>query len=140
MSSISVRNSFEPVGAASSVPVDEYGIRRVKLATGQATSIGGAFDLLGIKEAFTSLFTNNDSPYDFKPMGAAFGGSRGKSHGKGEKGWAAKASGTNNEFKKYKPDPKNPGKTLFKPNKDSEWKPKKAPEGFWEWWNKKRGK
>ncbi|MGS4345507.1 polymorphic toxin type 33 domain-containing protein [Myroides odoratus] len=71
---------WEKVGAASSVPVEEFGIRRLRIATGQVASVGGAFDVFGLKEVFWSFFSGNDNvPYDFKPMGAAFGGGKGKS-------------------------------------------------------------
>ncbi|WP_353100629.1 hypothetical protein [Myroides odoratus] len=57
----------EKVGAASSVPLVEFGIRRFRMATGQVTSIGGAFDVFGLKEAFWNFFSGNDNvPYDFK--------------------------------------------------------------------------
>ena len=99
---------WEKVGATSSVPLEEFGIRRLKTATGQVTSIGGAFDLFGLKEAFWNFFSGNDNvPYDFK-LGA--GGFRG---GKGERNFAAKASGTNNPYKHLRVDSKIPGNVKY---------------------------
>ncbi|MBB1148918.1 hypothetical protein H4K35_02035 [Myroides sp. NP-2] len=43
---------WEKVGAASDLPLREFGIRRLRMATGQATPIGGAFDIFGLKEFF----------------------------------------------------------------------------------------
>lgn len=66
---------WEKVGATSALPLEEFGIRRLRTATGQVTSIGGAFDVFGLKEAFWNFFSGNDNvPYDFKLGAAAFKG------------------------------------------------------------------
>lgn len=109
ISTTSVENRFwEKVGAASSTLVEEFGIRRVKMATGQVTSVGGAGDVLGWKEVLSTLFTDNNNPYDFKLGAAGFRG------GKGERNYTAKTSGTDNPFKHLKLDPKKPGNVIYK--------------------------
>ncbi|WP_333625477.1 DUF6443 domain-containing protein [Sphingobacterium siyangense] len=59
------------------------------------------------------------------------------SQGKGERRQAGKADGTNNPFKKLKPDPNKPGNVLEKNSHTGKEVSKPAPEGFWEWWNNK---
>lgn len=55
---------------------------------------------------------------------------------KGERNRAGKASGTDNPFKKLKPDPNRAGNVILK-DANGKTVSKKAPEGFWEYWNKK---
>jgi hypothetical protein len=56
--------------------------------------------------------------------------------GLGERGKTAKPSGTDNPFKKMKPDPDDPGRVKYKDeNGKTKWKPK--PPGFDDWWQKK---
>jgi len=59
------------------------------------------------------------------------------SKSRGERNQAARPDGTNNPFKKLKPDPDKPGNVLEKNNHTGKTTSKKAPEGFWEWWNNK---
>ena len=56
---------------------------------------------------------------------------------KGERGKAGKASGTDNPFKKLKPDPNKDGNVLVK-DANGKTVSKKAPDGFKEYWEKKR--
>jgi RHS repeat-associated protein len=55
--------------------------------------------------------------------------------GKGERGQAGGAGGTNNPFKKLKPDPKKPGNVLETNSQTGKTVSKPAPDGFKEWWN-----
>lgn len=55
---------------------------------------------------------------------------------KGERNQAGSAGGTNNPFKKMKPDPNRPGNVLEKDSNGTT-RSKVAPEGFKEWWNVK---
>jgi len=55
----------------------------------------------------------------------------------GERGRTGSASGTNNEFKHYKPDPNRPGNVLDSGGQSGKPRSKPAPGGFGEWWNKK---
>lgn len=57
------------------------------------------------------------------------------SKGKGERRQAGKADGTNNPFKKLKPDPDN---VLEKDSHSGKYKSKVASKGFFDWWNSKR--
>lgn len=49
---------WERVGAVSDLPLEEFGVRRLKMATGQVTSVGGAFDIFGFKELFFGELAN----------------------------------------------------------------------------------
>jgi hypothetical protein len=51
---------------------------------------------------------------------------------------AGSASGTDNPFKKLKPDPSKPGNVIIK-DANGKTISKKAPEGFAEFWAKKHG-
>lgn len=55
--------------------------------------------------------------------------------GKGERGQTARPDGTNNPFKKLKPDTKKPGNVIQKDSHTGKTISKPAPPGFWEWWN-----
>lgn len=55
---------------------------------------------------------------------------------KGERNQAGSAGGTNNPFKKLKPDPSKPGNVLERDSNGTT-RSKVAPEGFKEWWNVK---
>ncbi|TCC99446.1 DUF6443 domain-containing protein [Pedobacter hiemivivus] len=55
---------------------------------------------------------------------------------KGERNQAGSAGGTNNPFKKLKPDPNKPGNVLEKKS-DGRTISKREPDGFKEWWNAK---
>lgn len=55
---------------------------------------------------------------------------------KGERNRTGKASGTDNPFKKLKPDPKKPGNVIMK-DANGKTISKKSPEGFNEYWEKK---
>lgn len=57
--------------------------------------------------------------------------------GKGERGFSKGAGGSNNPFKHLKPDPNKPGNVLQKHPQTGKTVSKTAPEGFWEYWNKK---
>lgn len=57
---------------------------------------------------------------------------------KGERNQAGSAGGTNNPFKKLKPDPNKPGNVLEKNSHTGKTTSKPAPEGFWPWWNSKK--
>jgi RHS repeat-associated protein len=57
---------------------------------------------------------------------------------KGERNRTGNASGTNNPFKKFKPDPNKAGNVITK-DQNGKTVSKKAPEGFWNFWNKKHG-
>lgn len=57
--------------------------------------------------------------------------------GKGERGKTAKPDGTNDPFKKMRPDPDNPGKVLYRdPHTGKDVRKPKPPE-FDEWWRSK---
>jgi RHS repeat-associated protein len=56
---------------------------------------------------------------------------------KGERGQTGGAGGTNNPFKKLKPDPKKPGNVLETDNQTGKTISKPQPPGFKEWWNAK---
>lgn len=56
--------------------------------------------------------------------------------GKGERNRTAKPEGTDNPFKKMKPDPKNSDNIIYK-DADGKDKSKPKPKGFDEYWNKK---
>lgn len=43
---------WEKVRAASDLPLREFGIRRFRMTTGQATPVGGALNIFGLKEFF----------------------------------------------------------------------------------------
>ncbi|WP_254070993.1 hypothetical protein [Pedobacter sp. L105] len=55
---------------------------------------------------------------------------------KGERNQAGSAGGTNNPFKKLKPDPNKPG-NVIENRPDGKTVSKRAPEGFKEYWNDK---
>ncbi|NHA06099.1 RHS repeat-associated core domain-containing protein [Mucilaginibacter sp. HC2] len=57
--------------------------------------------------------------------------------GKGERGQSRNPDGTDNPYKKLKPDPNVPGNVLEKDSNTGQTKSKKAPSGFAEWWNEK---
>ncbi|MCU7551147.1 DUF6443 domain-containing protein [Chitinophagaceae bacterium LB-8] len=57
---------------------------------------------------------------------------------KGERNQTGRADGTNNPFKKLKPDPKKPGNVLEKNSHTGKEVSKPAPPGFFEWWNNKK--
>ena len=57
--------------------------------------------------------------------------------GKGERRQSAKADGTDNPFKKLKPDPNKPGNVLEKNSHTGKTVSKPAPPGFWDWWKSK---
>ncbi|TDQ06546.1 hypothetical protein [Pedobacter metabolipauper] len=57
--------------------------------------------------------------------------------GKGERNQAGSAGGTNNPFKKLKPDPDKPGNVLEKNSHTGKTTSKVAPPGFFDWWNSK---
>ncbi len=57
--------------------------------------------------------------------------------GKGERGFTSSPKGTNNPFKKMKPDPNNPKKIQMK-DVNGKTVTKEKPEGFDEYWNNKR--
>jgi RHS repeat-associated protein len=57
---------------------------------------------------------------------------------KGERNQAGSAGGTNNPFKKLKPDPDKPGHVLEKNSHTGKTISKPAPDGFWEWWYSKK--
>ena len=59
------------------------------------------------------------------------------SQGKGERRQTGSADGTDNPFKKLKPDPKKPGNVLEKNSHTGKTVSKPAPPGFWEWWKSK---
>jgi RHS repeat-associated protein len=60
-----------------------------------------------------------------------------ESRGKGERNQTARPDGTDNPFKKLKPDPKKPGNVLEKNSHTGKTVSKPAPPGFFEWWNSK---
>lgn len=113
---------------------------------------GSALTATGIGAAFVGLiyasFRVNEAgyPVDARPYSQSVLGLPSMSEtngfvfskGKGERRQAGKADGTNNPFKKLKPDPNKPGNILEKNSHTGKEVSKPAPEGFWDWWNNKR--
>ena len=60
-------------------------------------------------------------------------------YGKGERGKTAKPEGTDNPYKKLRPHPTDPRKVKYKDPHSGKDIDMPKPEGFDEWWNKKRG-
>ena len=58
--------------------------------------------------------------------------------GKGERGKTAKPDGTDNPFKKMRPDPDDPSKVIYKDPHTGKPVQKAKPPGFDEWWNSRK--
>ena len=75
--------------------------------------------------------TLGDPNYDHQVDSAGVNGGGGK----GERGKTAKPDGTDNPFKKMKPDPDDPSKVIYRDPHTGQPVRKAKPPGFDEWWN-----
>ena len=67
-------------------------------------------------------------------------GLKGRGGGKGERGRTARPDGSGNEYKHYRPDPKNPSKVRYTDPHTGTESTKTKPDGFDDYWNNKHPK